>query len=142
MKKLVFAAVLGALLASCAPSTPQSRIQREPEKFEALGKNHQALVRNGRIERGMSQDAVYLAWGAPSRVFHGAKGKVVTERWDYAGSRPVYYDGFYGSYGRWYGPSRRYGYGAAWTPEVAYIPYRIASVWFVDNRVDSWERAR
>jgi hypothetical protein len=27
-------------------------------------------------------------------------------------------------------------------PEIAYVPYRIASVWFVDNRVDAWERAK
>jgi hypothetical protein len=143
MKKTVFSALIGLLLAACAPSTPQTRIQREPEKFEALGKGHQALVQDGRIERGMSPDAVYLAWGPPSRVLQGAKGNQMTERWDYAGSRPVYYNTFYGSYGRWYGPYRRHGYyGAGWAPEVAYIPYRIGTVWFVDNRVDSWERAR
>jgi hypothetical protein len=143
MKKLLFVLPACLLFASCAPSTPQARIQQQPEKFESLSAKHRDLVEKGQIDQGMSQDAVYLAWGSPSRVFQGSKNDRVTERWDYAGSRPVYTNTFYGSYGRCYGPYRRYGYsGIGWGPEVAYIPYRIGSVWFVDNRVDSWERAR
>lgn len=143
MKKLLLACSCGLLLAACAPSTPQARIEREPHKFEALTAKQKELVQQGRIDRGMPPDAVYLAWGSPSRVFQGSKNNRPTERWDYAGSRPVYTNSFYGSYGRFYGPYRRYGYyGGGWGPEVAYIPYRIGSVWFLDNRVDSWERAR
>jgi hypothetical protein len=143
MKKPLCALFAGLLLASCVPSTPQTRIQQQPQKFEALGPKHRQLVENGQIERGMSQDAVYLAWGAPSRTFQGSRNNRLTERWDYSGSRPVYSNTFYGSYGRYYGPYRRYGYsGIGWGPEVAYIPYRIGSVWFIDNKVDSWERAR
>ncbi|RPJ35376.1 MAG: hypothetical protein EHM17_02790 [Verrucomicrobiaceae bacterium] len=146
MKKLLTALCAGLLLGSCAPSTPLARIQREPQKFEALSTAQRALVEQGQIERGMSQDAVYLAWGAPSRVFQGSKDRRMTERWDYAGSRPVYYSNFHGSYGRYWGPRRgrgyHGGYGMAFGPEVAYVPYRIASVWFVDNQVDAWERAR
>lgn len=143
MKNLLLAASFGLVLASCAPSTPQTRIQREPQKFEALGKKHQELVEQGRIDRGMPPDAVYLAWGAPSRTFQGSKGGRLTERWDYAGSRPVHFNTFHGSFGHYFGPRRRHGwYGAGWGPEVAYVPYRIGSVWFIDNRVDSWERGR
>ncbi len=143
MKKLLSVALLGMLFAACAPSTPQTRIEREPRKFESLSTKHQELVQQGSIERGMPPDAVYLAWGAPSRTFQGSKNGRRTERWDYAGSRPVYYNSFYGSYGRYYGPYRRHGYyGLGWGPEVAYVPYRIGSVWFIDNRVDAWERAR
>lgn len=145
MKKILSAILLGACLASCMPSTPQARIQQNPQKFEALSAKHQELVRQGQITRGMSTDAVYLAWGRPSASFQGSKGGKATERWDYAGSRPVYSTSFYGGYGYGYyspyGPYRHpayYGFG----PEVAYIPYRIASVWFLDQRVDSWERAR
>jgi hypothetical protein len=143
MKKLLTAVLAGLLMASCVPSTPQARIQREPQKFEALGSKHRALVEQGQIAPGMTADAVYLAWGAPSRVFQGSKNGKMTERWDYAGARPVYTSNFYGFYGRGYGPYRRpgyYGYGLG--PEVTYIPYRIASVWFIESRVDSWERAR
>ena len=143
MKKLMPVALVGMLLAACAPSTPQARIEREPRKFDSLSSKHRELVQQGRIERGMPPDAVYLAWGSPSRTFQGSKNGRMTERWDYAGSRPVYYNSFHGSYGRYYGPYRRHGYyGLGWGPEVAYIPYRIGSVWFIDNRVDAWERAR
>lgn len=146
MKAILTALSAGLLLVSCAPSTPQGRIQQDPGKFAALSEKHQSLVQQGQISRGMPPDAVYLAWGAPSRVFHGSKGTKATERWDYAASRPVYTTGFYGSYG--YGPHpfhHRYGYsglGFGMGPEVAYIPYRVASVWFVNHRVDAWERAR
>ncbi len=143
MKMLLFALSAGMFFASCAPSTPQARIQREPEKFESLSQNHRQLVEQGRIDRGMSQDAVFLAWGPPSRTFQGSKNNRISERWDYSGSRPVFTNTFHGSYGRFYGPYRRHGFSnAGWGPEVAYIPYRIGSVWFIDNQVDSWERAR
>lgn len=145
MKKIIAAMSAGLLVASCVPSTPQTRIQREPAKFEALSSKQRSLVEKGQISRGMSPDAVYLAWGRPSRVMQGSKDDRETERWDYAGSRPVYHTSFYGSYGRYGGPYHRhgyYGYGFGLGPEVAYIPYRIASVWFIDRRVDSWERAR
>jgi hypothetical protein len=146
MKKIIAALSAGLLVASCAPSTPQTRIQREPAKYEALTKKQRSLVEQGQISRGMPRDAVYLAWGRPARVFQGSKDGKLTERWDYAGTQPVYHTNFYGSYGSYCGPwrGRGYysGYGFGFGPEVAYIPYRIASVWFVDGLVDSWERAR
>ena len=72
-----------------------------------------------------------------------------SERWDYAASRPVYTSTFYGGYGYGgYGYGRHhgrggYGYsgvGFGIGPEVAYIPHRVASVWFIDHHVDAWER--
>jgi hypothetical protein len=145
MKTFLSALSAALLLVSCVPSTPQSRIQREPGKFAALSEKHQSLVQQGQISRGMTPDAVYLAWGGPARIFQGSKNGNPTERWDYAGSQPVYLTGFYGSYGGPYGHYGHYGYsglGFGLGPEVAYIPYRIASVWFLNSRVDSWERAK
>ena len=37
---------------------------------------------------------------------------------------------------------QRLGVGFGVGPEVAYVPYRVGSVWFINHRVDSWERAR
>lgn len=96
----------------------------------------------GIISRGMSQDAVELAWGPSDRRFVGSRGSHSTERWDYMSSRPVYTANF-GAYGYGYrnyyhGHYSALGYGFG--PEVTYIPYRRASVWFVDGRVDSWEQ--
>lgn len=143
-----FLTVLGAglLLVSCVPTTPQARIQQNPQKFASLGTKQQTLVQQGQISRGMSRDAVYLAWGAASGIFQGFKNGKPVERWDYAGSRPVYMTNFYGGYGYGgygaYGPYGYSGLGFGIGPEIAYIPYRVASVWFVNDRVDSWERAR
>jgi hypothetical protein len=145
MKKILTALSAGLLLASCAPSTPQARIQQDPGKFAALSGKNQELVQQGLIARGMPADGVYLAWGSPSRVYQGSKGGKATERWDYAGTRPVYTTSFFGSYG--YGPYHRgrygyYGSGFGLGPEIAYVPYRAATVWFENNRVESWERVR
>ena len=150
MKNLIAALTLGLWFTSCVPSTPQTRIQQDPRRFAALSTQEQSLVQQGQISRGMSPDAVYLAWGGPSNRFQGSQDGKLTERWDYAGTRPVQTTAFYGSYGygdgRYgYGPYGRHGgpmIGVGIGPEVAYIPYRIASVWFINQRVDAWERAR
>ncbi len=146
MKKIFMALLTGIIFTSCAPSTPQARIERSPQIFAALGKKHQDLVGKGLITRGMSPEAVALAWGNPAQRFEGSKKSRQTERWDYTGSRPAYSTNFYGGYGR--GGFLPYGYGHYSSlgfglgPEISSIPCRIASVWFIDQRVDSWERAQ
>ena len=104
-------------------------------------------MRQGRIDKGMDTDAVYLAWGRPAREYEGSEGGAATLRWDYAGTTAVYsnqvygyggYGGYrYGRYGRYGSP---YGYGIG--QEIAYVPYRRASVLFRNGRVASWERSR
>ena len=157
MHKFFTALALGLWLTSCVPSTPQARIQENPRKFSALSAKQQSLIQQGQICRGMSPDAVYLAWGSPSASFQGSQDGKNTERWDYAGSRPVQTASFYGAYGYGdypgYGGYGRYGHGPygrhggsvvgfGFGPQVAYVPYRIASVWFIDQQVDAWERAK
>ncbi len=138
MKNFLIPAFACLVFASCAPSTPQARIQENPGKFAALSSKEKAAVQNGQIAPGMSPDAVLLAWGPPSERFQGSAKNKTTERWDYAGSRPVYSNNFYGSYGGFYGRGNRVAYALG--PEISYIPYRVASVWFVNHRVDAWER--
>jgi hypothetical protein len=141
---MITALMAGFLIASCAPSTPQARIQQNPQLFESLSAEHRSLVENGRISRGMSPDAVQLAWGAPSRTFQGSSAGKDFERWDYSGSRPVHVTSFHGGFGNDWRYGRR-GYSSlGWGigPDIAYVPYHIASVWFSNQRVDSWERAR
>jgi hypothetical protein len=156
MKKFLAALCTGLALSSCVPSTPQTRIQQNPRLFSSLSSNQQSLVQQGQLCRGMSPDAVFLAWGRQSGSFQGSKDGKLTERWDYAGTQPVMTTSVYSTYGYGYGSGYgryghgRYGYGryggpvvgVGIGPEVAYIPYRYASVWFVNQRVDSWERAR
>ena len=149
MKILVVVLVCGGILGSCAPVTPQTRIEKSPEKFASLSQNHKALVQQGQITSGMPPAAVELAWGAPTRRFQGFQNKKTSERWDYSASRPVYTNSFYSGFGyaggRPYGRYGRRGYstlGFGFGPEVQYIPEQVASVWFVGNRVESWERAQ
>jgi hypothetical protein len=135
-------ALLALVLAACAPSTPEARIQADPNAYQALSSKQQNLVRQGRIEEGMPPSAVYLAWGRPSRDYMGEEGGTSTRVWDYAGAQPVYSTNYFGSYGygRYgrYGRSRYYGYDIS--PQVTYVPYRKATVWFRNDRVTKWER--
>jgi hypothetical protein len=137
------------LASSCVtPATPQTRIQKNPEVFATLAPKEQKLVEQGEIAKGMSQDAVLLAWGTPANRFEGFKNGEPFERWDYSGLRPVYTNPIYGPFVS--GPYRSdspYGfsdvpYGFAGGPEVTYLPYRKSTAWFLKHRVDAWERLR
>jgi outer membrane protein assembly factor BamE (lipoprotein component of BamABCDE complex) len=144
MKKIFTALFIGIALSSCVPSTPQARIEKFPEKFAALSQKEQALVQHGEISRGMSKDAVLLAWGTPAQRFEGYENSRKTERWDYTKSRAVHASHYSLGYGySGYGPyNRRGGYssfGFAIGPDFVYVPTHAASVWFDKN---SWERAR
>ena len=141
------AAALAMVFAACAPSTPQSRIEANLASFSRLSDRHKELVRQGQIEQGMPPQAVYIAWGRPSRDYTGQEGNVPTRVWEYAGSQPVYSTSYYGGYGyRRYGGYGGYrrgrydGYGVS--PQVTYVPYRKATVWFLNDKVSKWERAR
>ena len=142
--RYILAALLAAFLPSCAPSTPQSRIQQLPQQFERLSEKHKNLVSNGEIEEGMTPAAVSIAWGSPDSRTESFKNNSKTERWDYRGLTPVvthnfyggYRYGYYGHYGRHFYPGYRYG------PDITYLPFRRASVWFVDGQVNKWERVR
>lgn len=129
-------------LGACAPSTPEKRIAQNPAAFAALPAKQQSLVRQGELSRGMSPEAVTLAWGAPSRRYSGVSNGTASERWDYMGSQPVYGNSFgYGGWGGWGGCNRWGGY---WSPymmnDVAFIPYRRATVLFKNQRVEAWEK--
>jgi len=148
MKTMLAAISATILLVSCVPSTPQGRIQQSPQMFHSLSAKDRALSERGQLARGMSPDAVYIAWGTPSNTFMGYYKGQASERWDYAASRPVYSSTFFSSYGYGYGGGYgRYGHhysgiGYGFGPEISYVPTHVASVWFVNHRVDSWERAR
>ncbi len=153
MRNLIAALAIGLVASSCAPSTPQARIQQHPEIFAALPAKERELVQRGEITKGMSQNAVLLAWGPPTLRYDGYHNGRSSQRWDYTAAQPVYTTGFYGAYGYggyygrgyrgyhgYYGPYSGYGFGFA--PEVTYVPYHKSSVWFVNNRVDAWESLR
>lgn len=144
MKKLFPAVgvVLVALFAvSCAPKTPSYRISQRPEVYERLSEKHKELVSKGEIAEGMEKGAVALAWGSPSVQVEGLRKGKRMDRWDYRSSKPVVTNNFFGGY-RYggYVPYRYSGIGAGFGPQVSYVPYRKATVWFINGRVEEWQR--
>jgi hypothetical protein len=88
----------------------------------------------------MSPEAVFLAWGRADNIYEGIRDNTPIQRWDYISQRPVQTTSFFGAYGFGRYGARGYGFGAG--PEITYIPYRSATVWFDRDRVTSWERLR
>ena len=153
-------AVVAASLASCvAPSTPDQRIAARPLVYDKLSNKEKDSVKLGQLIEGMSKDGVSLAWGSPSNRVIGLREGKDMERWDYSGSRPIVSNSFYGGFGSGrFGRFGRggfgrggYGYGGyggygggfgGFGQTVTYVPVRSGSVWFVDGRVNEWERYR
>ncbi len=105
-KALTFGIAASALiLASC--STTETRISRHPEIYQTLSSSDQALVSQGQIRAGMSQNAVWLAWGSPDRKIVGNMRGRPTETWIYINYTTYPYPYHYPYYGRGFG----YGFG-------------------------------
>jgi len=95
------------LFAGC--TTVETRIQERPEAFRRLSPGDQALVQQGKIREGMSQDAVYIAWGPPSERAPGRNRGRIVETWIFYSTAAGNYPGpFY--YGSSYGYGLGYGY--------------------------------
>jgi hypothetical protein len=144
---LVFALVLSLFAVSCAPSTPAARIAKRPQAFEKLSTEHQELVMNGSITKGMNRAAVALALGEPDGIVEVFRDSRSLERWEYMGSQPVVNHNFYGGFG--FGRRRGMycdgfggGFGGGFGPDITYIPYVRSYVMFYDGKVDEWERVR
>ena len=101
---LTLGIVAGALIfAGCA--TTEARISKHPEMYQRLSATDQALVSHGQIRRGMTMDAVWLAWGDPEQKLPGGMRGDATETWVYlryatppSYGAPYYYGPFDWSY--------------------------------------------
>lgn len=74
------------LLAGCASSTVESRKKERLAAYQALPPDQKELVDKGQIQVGMSQDAVYVAWGEPAQILQSETGDGLLTRWLYHGS--------------------------------------------------------
>ena len=81
-------------------STTESRISDHPEIYNSLSPRDRDLVSRGQIRVGMSESAVWLAWGSADQKAAGAMRGHSTETWIYTQTT---------TYG--YGPGPYYGYG-------------------------------
>jgi len=108
MKRQIFLRALTLVLSASAIvltscSTPETRISEHPEIFQTLSPRDQELVKAGKIREGMSQNAVWLAWGIPDQKATGVARGHPVETW-------IYNDYYYANspYPYPYGP---FGYG-------------------------------
>ncbi len=140
-------ALLLALLLSSCQTGPEARISQDPAKYSRLSSSDKELVSQGNIRKGMTRDAVYLAWGRPDIVREGSAG----EAWAYVGSagvpvRSLSYANIHRPYYSHFGVHPRYGYcsGSGWYLDsgIDFVPYVQKTVRFSGNRVTSWERTR
>src|SRR5437868_6787530 len=96
-------AVCTVLFVGC--STTESRISEHRDLYASLPPRQQQLVAQGQIAPGMSQNAVWLAWGSPDQKVAGFARGHATETWIYYTYTNAYPYGYgYGGYGR-------FGYG-------------------------------
>lgn len=107
-RHLLFLAAAGAALFSAGCSTPQTRIQQNPEVFNRLDPAEQELIRQGQVAIGFDQEMVQLALGDPDRVWRRTDTEGATESWSYtsyetADGFPLYRGFYHRYYGRYYG---------------------------------------
>lgn len=111
LRALTFGIATSALIFSGC-STPETRISEHPEIFQTLSSRDQALVSQGKIREGMSQNAVWLAWGNPDQKATGTVRGRYVETWIY--NEYVYANA---PYPYPYGP---FGYGGYWGGGVVF----------------------
>ena len=117
MKTMMFRAkilliAVGALALAVLPacSTPDRRIKRNQEVFDALPPDRQALIREGKVAIGFTPDEVRLALGDPDQRWVRTDAKGSTEIWSYttydnSAGVPLYrgyYHRYYGGYPYYY----------------------------------------
>lgn len=115
MKRQIFPWALTLILAASALflagcATPEQRISDHPEIFQTLSPRDQELVKAGKIREGMSQNAVWVAWGTPDQKATGVARGTPVETWiyneyTYANAPYPYPYGPYG-YGGYFGGGR------------------------------------
>ncbi len=93
------------VLTSC--ETTESRISEHRDLFNSFSPRDQALVNEGKIRAGMSEQAVWLSWGSPEQKAPGNMRGHDTVTWIYVQTRSAPY----GSSGYPYYGVGPYGYG-------------------------------
>lgn len=73
--------LVSLLLGAC--STPETRAREKDIAFAQLPPAQQQLVLQGKIEEGMTPDAVYIALGRPARITEARLEKRNLTRWIY-----------------------------------------------------------
>lgn len=125
VKRSLLFLLIGLFLTSCATSSIESRRRERAGSYATLSPEFQKLVDEGQIRRGMTSDAVYIAWGKPAQVLQQENHQGVVMTW-------LYHGGWLEETRYWTHTSR--------APISDYQPrtYVSAEITFVNNIVDSW----
>ena len=125
MKYLLLSLIASLLLTGCATSTIASRKRERAAAYAALSPEFQTLAADGQIRRGMTEDAVYIAWGKPAQILHQEDAQGLATIWIYEGG--------------WM-EETRYWYRNQSYPQTDYQPrtYVRAEIIFVSGTVDTW----
>ncbi len=117
--------LLIVFLAGCAtPNTVGSRERERVTAYTTFPPDIKALVNQGEIQAGMTDDAVYIAWGPPAQILQSGNQAGTVTTWLYEGG---YLAGTrYWSWGR----SPLYDYQP--------VTYVSAEVIFANGVVQSW----
>lgn len=73
------------LLAGCATNSVESRKKEKRVAYQGLSPGFKALVDQGQIEKGMSEEAVYVAWGKPTEILEMETAQGPFAKWLYKG---------------------------------------------------------
>jgi hypothetical protein len=139
-KGAAFAVVLGLIgLAGC--STPQTRIQKNPELFSSLSAEDQQTIKEGRVALGFTAEMTKLALGDPDRVTTRTDSGGTSEVWRYTTYESD--DGMYLFRGYYH---RYYTYGDPFFPYYLNYSSRrerdYLKITFTDGRISSIEQDR
>lgn len=143
---LLLLLLAGCLLGVCllavgcvTPSTLDSRKLERYTSYSELTSEQRTAVDLGNIKVGMTQDAVYIAWGKPSQVLTGESSSGNTVTWLYHGTSYQEYSSWGYPYYGFYGGRRRYYYaGPSLTYEYYPRAYIRAQVRFENGVVKEW----
>lgn len=139
-KHVICLTALGALVVTGCLTQQQLIERRIGEKaafFAALPAESQQRLRAGRLETGDAQDAVWIVYGRPDRIFAKATAAATNEVWSYLTQelsptdemRPVSHPIRYRR-GGW-------SYDTLWAPQPVLERYEYVRIEFAGGRVVS-----
>ena len=114
-----------ALLAGCSTTSIESRRSERLKSYSALSQECKELVNKGQIRRGMTEDAVFIAWGKPAQILQREDQQGLVTLWLY--------------HGGWLEETRYWPHHSR-APINDYQPrtYVSAEITFVEGLVSSW----
>lgn len=139
----VLSMVLLAGAVGCATpeaTDPKQVAKRKAERsaaFAALPVDQQSAVDQGQIKVGMSEDAVYIAWGKPAQVLRSGDASGETTTWLYHGTATdTYHYWHYREYPRRDGTTFL---DRSLDTDFAFRDYVSAELRFKSGKLESWK---